>query len=233
MSGPVEESETGAHLSARLQQTLELDGSPVAVAITAEPPAGLRYWRRKSTLCMMIQSARRGTAFYASGESIVCGGRDHVGIAESSDRNLEDFLVRREKLVASGMAARRLLAQTRKRAPSLGGHITFCPLERAGFEPQVVLFAGTPLQISRIIFLDAFETGEIDPVHGEQLCSGVIAAPITTGKIGVSFLDITCRDFGRYRPEEMVIGVPYGRLPRIVSSIDRSIAGTARPDLKP
>jgi len=233
MSGPVAESETGANLSARLQQTLELDGSPVAVAITEEPPAGLRYWRRKATLCMMIQSARRGTAFYASGESIVCGGRDHLGLAASPDRNLEEFLIRKEKLVASIAAARRLLTQTQKRAPALGGHISFCPLERAAFQPQVVLFVGTPLQISRIVFLDAFETGEVDTVHGEPLCSGVIAAPITTGKIGVSFLDIACRDFGRYRPEEMIVGVPYGRLPRIVSSIESSIAGTARPDMIP
>jgi len=31
--------------------------------------------------------------------------------------------------------------------------------------------------------------------------------------------------------EEMVIGVPYQRLLRIVDNIDLSIAGTARPDL--
>ena len=232
MPEPADTKGAGAYFSARLKQTLELDGAPVAVAITNEPPAGLRYWRRKATLCMMIQSARRGTAFYASGGNIVCGGGDHVGIAESPLRDLEDFLVRKEKLVASRLAARRMLELTQKRAPSLGGCIIFCPLERAEFEPQVVLFVGTPLEISRIIFLDAFETGEIDTVHGEPLCSGVIAAPITSGRIGVSFLDIACREFGRYKPEEMVIGVPYGRLSRIVSSIDRSIAGNAQPDFK-
>jgi len=103
-------------------------------------------------------------------------------------------------------------------------------LEKAVFVPDVVLFVGTPLQISRIIFLDAFETGEIDTVHGEPLCSGVIAVPITTGKIGISFLDIACRAFGRYKPEEMVAGVPYQRLTRMVASLDRSIAGTAQPN---
>ena len=81
------------------------------------------------------------------------------------------------------------------------------------------------------MFLDAFETGEIDTVHGEPLCSGAIATPITTGKIGVSILDIACREFGRYKPEGMVIGVPYERLPRIVNNIAGSIAGTAQPNL--
>lgn len=216
--------------SVRLKTTLELDGSPVAVAVMPEPPQDLKRWRRKATLCIMIQSARRGASFYCSGSSIVCGGRAHLGMAQSPVRDLEGFLVHREKLVASREAAHRLLDLTGERAPSLGGYLAFSPLERAGFIPDVVLFVGTPLQIGRILFLDAFETGEIDTVHGEPLCSGVIAVPITTGKIGISFLDIACRAFGRYKAEEMVVGVPYDRLPRIVASLERSVAGSARPN---
>jgi len=231
MSKQIEELQGKVHYSAKLRETLELDGSPVAVAITSEPPGDLRYWHRKATPCMMIQSARRGVAFYSSGDAILCGGRAHLGIAESPIRKLDDFLVRREKLAGSKAAARKMLDPIKERAPKLGGYLVFSPLEKASFSPEVVLFVGTPFQISRIIFLDAFETGEIDTVHGEPLCSGVIATPITTGKIGVSFLDMACRLFGRYKPEEMVMGVPYQRLPRIVNSIDLSIAGTAKPDL--
>jgi hypothetical protein len=40
---------------------------------------------------------------------------------------------------------------------------------------------------------------------------------------------MSCRSFGRYKPEEMVIGVPYPKMSRIVNSIDLSIAGTAKP----
>ncbi len=230
MAGSVEEQQERADISTRLKSTLELEGSPVAVAVMPELPEGLKRWRRKATLCMMIQSARRGVAFYCSGSSIVCGGRVHLGIAESPIRDLEGFLVRREKIFGSRAAARRMLDLTRKRAPDSGKYLAFSPLERAVFVPDVVLFVGTPLQISRIMFLDAFETGEIDTVHGEPLCSGVIAVPITTGKIGVSFLDIACRAFGRYKPEEMVAGVPYQRLSRMVANLERSIAGTARPN---
>ena len=219
-----------ASLSAKLKDTLQLEGSPVAVAITPEPPLGLRYWRRRATVCMMIQSARRGAAFYCSAASIICGGRAHLGIGQSPIRNLADFLVRREKLAKSVAAAHNMLNLTRERAPKLGEYIAFSPLEKASFNPDVVVFVGIPFQISRLMFLDAFETGEIDTVHGEPLCSGVIATPITTGKIGVSFLDMACRAFGRYKPEEMAAGIPYRRLPRIVSSIDLSSAGTAKAD---
>ena len=231
MPEQVEELSEKARHSAKLQETLGLEGSPVAAAILPQPPAGLKQWRRKATPCMMLQSARRGSAFYCSGDSIFCSGRAHLGIAEPPVWNLEDFLVRGEKLSGSRAVAHKMLELVKKRTPKLGEYLAFSPLEKVEFNPDVILFVGTPLQISRIIFLDAFETGEIDTVHGEPLCSGVIATPITTRKIGVSFLDMTCRRFGKYKPEEMVIGVPSERLSRIVNSIDRSIAGTAKPDI--
>lgn len=217
--------------SARLQQTLALEGSPVAVAILSQPPDGLRQWRRKATPCVMLQSARRGSAFYCSGDSIFCSGRAHLGMGEPPVPDLERFLVQTEKLAASRAAAHRILDAVKKRTPKRGQYLAFSPLEKAGFTADVILFVGTPLQVSRIIFLDAFETGVIDTVHGEPFCSGAIATPITTGKIGVSFLDMTCRLFGKYKPEEMVVGVPAERLSRIVDSIDRSIAGTAKSDI--
>jgi uncharacterized protein (DUF169 family) len=229
MAKQIEESQEKAYHSARLQRALELEGSPVAVAILPEPPELLRQWQHKATPCMMLQSARRGSAFYCSGECIFCGGGAHLGIARSPVRNLGDFLVRGEKLFGSKEAAGKMLHLVKQRTPKLGRYLAFSPLEKASFSPDVILFVGTPLQVGRIIFLDAFETGEIDTVHGEPLCSGVIATPITTRKIGVSFLDMTCRLFGKYKPEEMVVGVPSERLPRIVNSIDRSIAGVAKP----
>lgn len=217
--------------SIKLQKALELDGSPVAVAILSEPPDGLEHLQRKATPCMMVQIARRGLAFYSSGDGILCGGRANLGVGGPPVNNLDDFLVRKEKLFVSKAAARKLIDLARKRAPEKGEHLVFSPLEQAGFMPDVVLLVGKPAQISRIIFLNAFTTGEFDTTHGEPLCSGTIAMPITTGRIGVSFLDMACRLFGRYKPEEMVVGVPYRRLLSIVDNIDLSSAGTARPSL--
>jgi uncharacterized protein (DUF169 family) len=223
------EREKNASVSRRLKEVLELDGSPVAVARVSQIPAGLKRWQRKGTVCIMIQQARRGSAFYCSGESIICGGKVHLGAAESAGRNLEEFLVRTEKLAASSTAAKRLLGLTKSRAPqSLREYLVFAPLEAADFDIEVVVFVGMPFQISRIIWLDAFQTGRIDTIHGEPLCSGVIATPISRHRIGISFMDMACRAFGRYKPEELAIGVPYERLPRIVDSIEKSVAGTAK-----
>lgn len=196
-------------------------------------PLETKQWRRKATLCFMIQSARLGQSFYASGDCIVCGGREHLSLGKSPITNLENFLVNEERMVGSTIAARRLLCQTRKRAPKSGNYIAFAPLEKALFEPDAVLFVCNALQASRILWLDAFRSGNIHPIFGEPLCSGVIGTPISCHRIGISLMDMACRAFGRYATEEMVVGVPYKRLTRIVNSIDKSIAGTARPIFLP
>ena len=74
ISEKVEELQEKVRHSAKLRKTLELEGSPVAVAILSEPPDGLKQWRRKATPCMMIQIVRREGMFYCLGECISCGG---------------------------------------------------------------------------------------------------------------------------------------------------------------
>jgi uncharacterized protein (DUF169 family) len=231
MGEQTDEMEEKAHFSAKLINTLELKGNPVAICLTSEPNQGLKRCKRGVTLCMLIQSARRGFSFYCSGENIICNGKAHVGIGNSPIWDLEDFLVRREKIVGSKTAARRMLDLAKVQESELGKYIILSPLMEANFLPDVVVFVGTPLQISRILFLDAFETGEISTLHREPLCSGIIATPIVTRQIGISFLDMACRSFGQYKPEEMAIGVPYYRISKIVDNIDRSIAGTAKSSL--
>ena len=227
----VKESSENADYSLKLKNNLGLDGNPVAVRITYDNLPGLKKWQQKTTLCMLIQSARKGLALYCPGESIICNGGVLVGIGNSPSWNREDFLFKREKIVGSKTAAQRMLTLATVQSSQLGKYIIFTPLMEADFQPDIVVFVGTPIQISRILFLDAYETGEINTLHKEPLCTGVIAAPKTTGRIGVSFLDMSCRSFGQYKPEEMAIGVPYHRIPKIVKNISHSVAGTAKSSL--
>lgn len=217
-------------ITERLKDLLELDGSPVAIAVSPERPSNLKRWARRGTVCVMVQKARRGGEFYCSADNIICGGRIHVGIDDSAGRNLNDFLIRTEKLAASNIAARRLLGLTQSRSlDKVGEYLVFAPLESSSFTPDVVVFIGTPLQVSRIIWLDAYQTGRVTTLHGEPMCSGVIAGPISRHRIGISFMDMACRSLGRYRPEELAIGVPYERMIPIIDSIDKSVAGSAKP----
>jgi uncharacterized protein (DUF169 family) len=219
---------SGTDYSEKLRNTLELEGSPVAVTITRGRPEYLDNPHTGTTICRMIQNARRGNTFYASGGNILCGAGEFLGIGKSWVHRMDNVLLSSEKFFSSKDAARKMIDRVKLKAPEQGEYILFSPLESAEFVPDVVLIAGVPAQISRMLYLDAFETGEFNVEICEPLCSGVIAVPISTGKIGVSFMDVACRMLGGYRSDEMVIGIPYDRLVRLVENIDRSSAGTAK-----
>jgi uncharacterized protein (DUF169 family) len=212
----------------KLRDALDLGESPVAAKIIRERPEQLKPTRHKATVCMMMQNARRGNSFYCSGSDILCGGRDNLGIGKSPLHKLHDLVLSREKIFESRVAARTALNPGKTCAPDIGHYLLLAPLDKFDTIPDVVIITGVPAQISRLLYINAFDTGEFNVEFIEPLCTGVIAAPITTGKISLSFMDVACRILGKFRAEVMVIGIPYERLGKIIENIDRSSAGTAK-----
>jgi uncharacterized protein (DUF169 family) len=212
----------------KLRDALDLGESPIAAKIIRERPGQLKPIRHKATVCMMMQHARGGNSFYCSGSDILCGGRDNLGIGKSPLSKLEDIVLSREKLFESRVAARKALNLGKTCAPDIGRYLLLAPLDKFETIPDVVIITGVPSQISRLLYINAFDTGEFNVEFMEPLCTGAIAAPVSTGKIGLSVMDVACRILGKFREEEMIVGIPYERLGKIVKNIDRSSAGTAK-----
>ena len=219
---------TYAFYADKLRDALDLGESPIAAKITRERPEQLKPIRHKATVCMMMQSARRGNSYYCSGSDILCGARDNLGIGKSPLYKMQNLVLSREKLFESRVAAQTALDLGKTCAPDVGHYLLVAPLDKFDTAPDVVIVTGVPAQISRILYIDAFETGEFNVEFIEPLCTGVISVPITTGKIGLSVMDVACRILGKFRAEEMVIGIPFERLGKIVKNIERSSAGTAK-----
>ena len=111
-----------------------------------------------------------------------------------------------------------------------GNTNAFAPLEKATFEPDAVVFIVAPIQAMRLVFLNAFYTGNFDIAHMEPMCSGAMATPLSTGKIGLSFLCPGSREMSAYSPGVLGLGVPYEALHRIAKAIPYAHVGTALPD---
>ena len=123
------------------------------------------------------------------------------------------------------------MKQVGQRIPlRMGQYAAFAPLEKANFDPDVVTFIVVPLQAMRLLFLEAFHTGTYDISHMEPMCSGALATPHSTGKVGISFLCPGSRQTSGYSPAVMGVGVPYTTLQRIVSAIPHAHMGAASPD---
>ena len=107
-------------------------------------------------------------------------------------------------------------------------------MEKAELMPDLALFIVNAEQACRLIQLATYSDG-ISP-KTEMVGSGchmAVAYPLVSGEINVTFLDWTARRSKSYKPDELIVTVPWHRLPGIVEAIDVCSAGTAKLDIPP
>lgn len=208
----------------RLVKVLELDGSPVAVAYhivgSVEQISG------RKTVCQLIQKSRKGEKFFVTKENMACfGGGYYLGLNERVPRH-EDFLVDVEKIFSSIEVAYRFFSEMP--TPQRTESVYFSPIEEAK-EADVVLFVCNPFQAMRIIGLEVFDSGILKTHIFGAACQTSITVPLVTGEISLNFIDPTARRLGKYRKEELIVGVPFSKLPRMIENIEKSSWGTLEP----
>ncbi|MCL6518396.1 MAG: DUF169 domain-containing protein [Armatimonadetes bacterium] len=223
--------------SQRLKNVLELRGSPVAVTYSMEPAKNAEPG--KHSACKAILDARDGKVINLTKDSSSCpGGIWHLGLGPrpsgDQDKALKKFLVNGEKLFCSIAVFQRVMMLGTPPPKGAAENVILAPMEKAGLMPDVVLFLVNAEQACRLIQLAAYWDG-INP-RTELIGSGchmAIAYPIVSGEINVTFLDWTARRTRPYKPDELIISIPYHKLPNIVEAIDKCTAGTAKLEIPP
>lgn len=215
-----------------IKALLGLSGSPVAITYSMESPAVAAAGKYR--VCEAFLKARDGEIIDLTAKSSSCrGGSWHLGLAErpkeEGDKALKEFLVKGEKLFCSIAVFHR--AQYLCSAPPLGlaEHVVLSPMEKAEFEPDVVLFICNPLQACRLVTLDTYATG-IPPkleMCGST-CHQAVAYPVVTGELNVSLMDYTSRRLQGYKAEDLLVSIPYHRFLGVMRNLDRCTAGRAK-----
>ena len=147
---------------------------------------------------------------------------------------LQRFLVHGEKLFCSITAFHRAMTLAAQPPLGLADQVLFAPFEAAATEPDLVLFLGNAEQACRLITLATYSSG-ISPrteLVGSA-CHMAITYPLVSGEVNVSFLDYTARRMKKYDPNELIVSIPYHRMPDLVANISRSTAGTAKTEIPP
>ena len=62
-------------------------------------------------------------------------------------------------------------------------------------------------------------------------CHQAIAYPVVTGELNVSLMDYTSRRIRGYKPEDLLVSIPYHRFLGVMRSIDHCTAGRARMEI--
>ena len=225
------------HWGEQLTEVLGLKKAPVAVTYADLAPEGASTARCR--VCGALREAAQGAVIDLSAENSACpGGSQYLGLRAQAPEHAETlrrFLIHGEKLFSSPAAIYRSMALAKVRPPfGLADHVILSPLDRAKLCPDVAVFLCNAWQAARLINLAYFETGmpmECDPTG--SLCRAAITYPLVTGKVNVTFGDITARKIEKYPEDELMVSLPYLHLRSVMASLDRCSAGTAKAVIPP
>jgi uncharacterized protein (DUF169 family) len=213
-------------LGKELAGLLDLKGSPVAVNLAKTPadiPKGYQKVSERHRHCQFVQDARlKGVAGYATQAEHLCrGGAAVMGIEPSPE------------IVADGTTYQKLgnfktvegAMETVSAIPKMGEpHYAsvYAPLEKAEFDPDVVVIVATPRQALRLSQAYLYATGgrfAADYSGIQSLCADAVVA---VRERGVPNMTLGCNGSRKYAgiaEDEVIIGIPTKDLERIVEAL--------------
>lgn len=220
-----------------LKELLELEFSPVALRRQEEPL--IEPGDKKVRVCRAILSAGKGETVQISKENNACfGAAWHMGFRKMDDTKvmgmIEKFVVEGEKLFASYDALDTLVSQMGDVPDNSRMYFLLSPLEKAEFEPELVIVICNAEAACRLLTLATFSDGIMPKIKiGGPTCRMAITYPLLTGELNISFYDYTARTLCNVEKDKLLISIPYGRMPQIVESIDICSAGRAKIEFPP
>jgi len=218
-----------------IKELLGLKGSPVAITYSMDAPAGAA--KGNFRVCDAFIVASQGMVIDLTATSSACtGGTWHLGLGErpkgAADRGLKEFLVNGEKLYCSVGTFYRSQYLTTRPPLGLAEHVVLSPMEKAEFRPDLVLFICNAVQACRLLTLDGYDSGVPPKTEmAGSTCHQAVAYPIVTGELNVILMDYTSRKIKGYRPEDLMVTVPYHKFHGVMRSIDHCTAGRAKMEI--
>jgi len=211
--------------NASLLNLLSLRYAPIALSLGKAPPPNLPQFEGKMEFCRMWTEAQKGKAFFATAENHDClPGMYHLGLlGESAKEAVRRFWVEQvyahsrnavEKYIAS------LLHLNREQVSLM----CISPLEKAHFEPDLVLVRCSPEQAMALLWAYTYNTGEV--VHGETgtaTCSTLVVKPCLNKKPSFTIGDPGGRYIIGLATEEVMVSIPHFLCDTIVKTLELHI----------
>ncbi len=210
--------------SNRMKKSLGLGSSPIAISFSTKAPKGVGQMKGEMRLCQMLDLVRfDNKSFYTTSDNHACeGGSGSCGIKEMSERIKTGEFLSKMGLFGSARAARRFINSNPRIEFGTVKVITFSPLEKVTFEPDVIVLVCNARQGMLIAEAFSYESGKRTlGMTGPPICSSIVAAPFLTGEVVYSLGDHGARNNMKIKDEEVFIGIPAELLPCIVENLEK------------
>lgn len=221
-----------------LRNLLKLNGSPVAFRFATkkeEIPAGMEKIDKTVRHCSMVGMARReGKIFYATAENHECnGGAWSLGLRPITDTLKNgDFYYKLGKFESSA-ACKRTIDRVAHLETGYTYATMYAPLEKAPFDPQVVLIVASPWAMLKLSQSTLFRVGgriEAEFAGIQSVCADACAQTFLNGRVNFSLGCDGSRKYSGIDDGELVMGIPAEILPGLVEALK---VISAAPGTKP
>jgi uncharacterized protein (DUF169 family) len=128
---------------------------------------------------------------------------------------------KRVGIFGSARAARRFFSSNPSVEPGTIKYASFSPLEKANFEPDVVVLVCSGKDGMRAVEASAYESGMAAKGRAGPICSTIMAFPYITGDIVYTLGDLTGRRFSKIDDGEIFVGVPFERMGTLINGLEK------------
>jgi len=215
-----------------IREVLDLEGNAVSITYSMKPPSAAAS--NKLRACDALPLARDGQVIDITASTHPCvGGSWYLGLGErpkgKDDKGLLPFTTEGKKLdslYCTYVVCRRAVEMITQPPTGWAEHIILSPLNKAEFQPDIVLFICNPEQSCRLVTLDGYERGIPPRIEMfASTCHQAIGYPIVSGELNVSLMDYSSRSIRGIRSEDLLVSIPYHRFLGIMRSISYTKAG--------
>lgn len=218
-------------LADALKSALTLRWSPVAIRLMRpgeDIPAGVTEPSARIRHCQSITAARRGNCLYIPPRRHACpDGAGIMGLIPMSDKLRSGALYLLFKKLPSIECAQKMIASRPEFEPGSYTATLVAPLEKAQYEPDVVVFTMLPEQAMWLFCASTYADGERQVLHTSgynSTCADLTVQVMKSGKMNISFGCYGARASSDVEDGEVYVSIPFVRLAPLVESLQKLAA---------
>jgi len=223
--------ESNREYAQKMKAVLRLKYEPVACKLIKEGeefPTCCKRPEGQKSHCQAVFAAKNGECIAMHLEDESCNvGASALGMVETPEKVADGEFHAKIGMHDSPAAAAKMISDRKVVPYKVIGEVV-CPLKDADFTPDVVQVVDIPERVYWFVALDTAESGgrvDISTSPFQCACEDATAVPICSGKPNISLGCFGCRKKTDMKADEMMIGIPYSRIPGYVSRLDRYAEG--------
>lgn len=204
-------------------EEFKFDIEPVGVKFLPNKPTGLDRLNKTLDFCEMLPEAQSGNCFYVDKENFTCVGPLILGMVEGEPIFESGQVGPRLEVLRDIRANQRIYYVIPKIKRGMVNYVTFAPLKKLMFEPDVLIITANVSQAEILLRALSYDSGRIWSAKGTPVisCAWLFVYPYLSGEVNFT---ITGFGFGmrarKLFPEGLVLmAIPYDNLPRIVCNL--------------